>query len=174
MTVVPSNLCATTGITEITIPDSVEKIEYGAFDNCVSLTKIIILDNVTSMGFFSLHPDEDSVFENHNEDLTIYCYEGTTAAEYAMSNNIKYVYLTKPVDQTQQPEADDDKDKEPVVKPDEQEKPTTTDKQEEKPKDTTTAKDNLPDTGRVIVLWTIAIVAISGIVAHIRYKKLYM
>lgn len=54
--------------------------------------------------------------------------------------------------------------------PQEIDKPAST----EKPKDTTTAKDNLPDTGRVIVLWTIAIVAISGIVAHIRYKKLYM
>ena len=49
-------------------------------------------------------------------------------------------------------------------------KPTST----EKPKDTTIAKDNLPNTGRVLLSWIIGIVAVSGIVAHIRYKKLYM
>lgn len=49
-------------------------------------------------------------------------------------------------------------------------KPTST----EKPKDTTIAKDNLPNTGRVLLSWIIGIVAVSAIVAHIRYKKLYM
>lgn len=48
---------------------------------------------------------------------------------------------------------------------------TTTDTSK---KDTTTAKDNLPNTGRVLLLWIIGIVAVSAIVAHIRYKKLYM
>ena len=41
-------------------------------------------------------------------------------------------------------------------------------------KDNTTAKDKLPNTGRVLLFWVIGIVAVSGIVAHIRYKKLYM
>lgn len=41
-------------------------------------------------------------------------------------------------------------------------------------KDTTTAKVNLPNTGKVILLWIIGIVAVSGIVAHIRYKRLYI
>lgn len=56
---------------KITIPDSVERIE----------------------GDWS--STEGLVFENHNEDLTIYCYEGSAAAEYAKKYNIKYVYLTK-------------------------------------------------------------------------------
>lgn len=52
--------------------------------------------------------------------------------------------------------------------PDAVDKPTTTDK------DTTTSKDKLPNTGKVLLFWIIGIVAVSGIVAHIRYKKLYM
>lgn len=48
------------------------------------------------------------------------------------------------------------------------EKETTTNK------DTTTANKELPKTGRVLLFWIIGIVAVSGIVAHKRYKKLYM
>ena len=95
LTVVPTNLCANTGITEITIPNSVTNIEYSAFYNCPNLKKITILDNVTSMGFYNTH-NSDSIFENHNPDLTIYCYEDSLAAKYAIKYNIKYVYLTKP------------------------------------------------------------------------------
>ena len=56
-------------------------------------------------------------------------------------------------------------------------KPTTTEKpttDKDTAKDTTTAKDKLPNTGKVLLIWIIGIVAVSGIVAHIRYKKLYM
>jgi len=41
-------------------------------------------------------------------------------------------------------------------------------------KDTTTATKELPKTGKVLLIWIIGIVAVSGVVAHIRYKKLYM
>ena len=47
------------------------------------------------MGFYNTH-NSDSIFENHNPDLTIYCYEDSLAAKYAIKYNIKYVYLTKP------------------------------------------------------------------------------
>ena len=40
LTIVPKNLCANTGITEIVIPDSVTEIEYSAFDNCTKLKKL--------------------------------------------------------------------------------------------------------------------------------------
>ena len=76
-----------TGIKEITIPNSATKIGAYAFAECTSLKKITILDNVTYIGI--------NTFENHNNDLTIYCYEGSTVAKYAIENNIKYVYLTK-------------------------------------------------------------------------------
>ena len=95
LTRVPSNLCANTGITEITMPSSVTEIGAYAFSDCASLEKITILDNVTEMGYYNTR-DEDSVFENHNENLTIYCYKDSMAANYAKKYNIKYEYLTRP------------------------------------------------------------------------------
>lgn len=88
LTVIPNYLCGNTGITEATIPSSVKSIGIGAFRNCKSLKKITILDNVTSIS--------PEVFKNHNEDLTIYCYKDSEAAKYAIENDIKYVYLTRP------------------------------------------------------------------------------
>ena len=95
LTIVPKNLCANTGITEIVIPDSVTEIEYSAFDNCTKLKKITILDNVTKIGFYNIS-DSDSIFKSHDKDLTVYCYKDSMAANYAIKYNIKYVYLTKP------------------------------------------------------------------------------
>ena len=44
----------------------------------------------------------------------------------------------------------------------------------ESKKDTTVATAKLPNTGKVILAWIIGIVAVSGITAHIRYKKIYI
>lgn len=41
------------------------------------------------------------------------------------------------------------------------------------PKDNTVADKVLPNAGRIMLYWSIVIVTVSGIVAHIRYKKLY-
>ncbi len=87
LTTVPAHLCQSTNITSIDIPNSVKSIQYEAFRDCAELKKITILDNVTSIA--------EDVFKNHNEDLTIYCYEGSVAAKYAIDNNIKYVYLKR-------------------------------------------------------------------------------
>ena len=95
LTKIPSYLCAKTGITEITIPSSVKEIEYDAFSDCTKLNKITILDNVTNMGFYTLYDNKDSIFANHNENLTIYCYKNSLPANYAIKYDIKYVYLTK-------------------------------------------------------------------------------
>lgn len=52
--------------------------------------------------------------------------------------------------------------------------PTEQDKLPITDKDTTVANKNLPNTGKVLLIWIIGIVAVAGIVAHVRYKKLYM
>ena len=94
MTKIPYYLCSGTPIEEIVIPSTVKEIELGVFNNCTNLKKITIPDSVARIaGDWS--STEGLVFENHNEDLTIYCYEGSAAAEYAKKYNIKYVYLTK-------------------------------------------------------------------------------
>jgi len=43
-----------------------------------------------------------------------------------------------------------------------------------KEEDNTIAKEELPNTGKILLLWSIGIISVLGIVAHIRYKKLYM
>ena len=167
LTVVPSYLCANTGITEIIIPSSVKEIEYDAFKDCEKLTKITILDNVTNIGFYNTS-SSDSVFQNHNEDLTIYCYEGSMAANYAIKYDIKYVYLTKPTTDTPAQE-----------NPTNNNTPTngnnnngsTTGKTD--PDDNTTAKGTLPYTGAGIGL-IVSIIAIMGIgiFTYFKYNRL--
>ena len=88
LTNIRTRLCASTVIESVELPNSVERIETNAFSNCPNLTKITI-----PAGVKKIH---DNAFQNHNLDLTIYCYEGSVAAQYAIDNNIKYVYLTEP------------------------------------------------------------------------------
>ena len=167
LTIVPSCLCANTGITEITIPNSVEKIEYYAFKDCPNLKKIIILDNCKSIGWFISQPNNDSVFNNHNEDLTIYCYEGSEIAKYAIANNIKYIYLTKYIDSNGNLIRQED------TQNFEQEKNEQNISQDE-PKflkddtDITTAKGILPQTGKITVYLFIAFLLIIPTIIYTR------
>ena len=91
--VIPTRVLAGTNIAEIKIPASVKNINEDAFLNCTKLTKIEIYDGVKDI--YGLNRKEDNVFTNHNENLTIYCYKDSIAAQYAIKHNIKYVYLTK-------------------------------------------------------------------------------
>lgn len=155
ITQIPAFLCQDlTGITEITIPNSATKIGGYAFAGCTSLKKITILDNVTYIGI--------NTFEDHNEDLTIYCYEGSTAATYAIENKIKYVYLTRPSTD------EDNKNTTPEEKPSDSTQKPVTDKE-----DTTTATGKLPQTGLSMGM-TLAIIAVlaGGVFAYFKYSKL--
>ncbi len=160
LTIVPKNLCANTGITEIVIPNTVTEIEYSAFDNCTNLKKITILDNVTKMGFYNVN-DSDSIFKSHDENLTIYCYENSLAANYAIKYKIKYVYLTK-ADTSDGENKEEDKNNNTGNPND-----TSLNSVEDK----TVATGKLPQTG---VSMTIIIVTLATIiVAILCYKKYY-
>ena len=54
------------GLTSITIPNSVISIESYAFTNCIGLTSIIIPNSVTSIG--------NSVFSGCDNLKNVYCY----------------------------------------------------------------------------------------------------
>lgn len=153
---------ASATITEVTLPNTLRNVGGYAFAGCTSLKKITILDNVTYIGI--------NTFEEHNEDLTIYCYEGSTAATYAIENEIKYVYLTRPSTGDDTNIDEDNKNTTPEEKPsDSTQKPTTdTDK-----KDTTTATGKLPQTGLTmgIILAIIAVLS-GGVFAYFKYSKL--
>lgn len=69
----------------VVIGGSVEEIGPQAFADCPLLETVVIPDSVTSIS--------NDAFENANEDLVIYCNEGSYAQEYAAKNNIKYTTL---------------------------------------------------------------------------------
>ena len=74
--------CNCTSLSDVEIPDSVTSIGRCAFENCTSLLQITIPDSVTkiySKAFYS--------------DSMIYCNKNSHAANYAIENNYKYVYL---------------------------------------------------------------------------------
>ena len=169
LTVVPEYLCANTGITNITIPNSVKKIEHHAFADCPNLTKATILDNCTSIGWFTIEPKTDSVFNNHNNDLTIYCYEGSKIAEYAIATNIKYQYLTKPAGSTNGNEENPDNSKNPTNG----DKKTPSQLTSSNGKDDTISSGKLPYTGHGIgLLGIIAILIVGSSIFYFKYKKL--
>ena len=70
-----------TGLTEITIPDSVTSIGDHAFDGCTGLKTITIPESVTSIG--------NGTFDNCN-NLIIRGYTGSFAETYAREHNIRF------------------------------------------------------------------------------------
>ncbi len=69
----------------VVIGGNVEEIGSMAFADCPTLETVVIPDSVTSISA--------DAFENANENLVIYCNEGSYAQTYATENNIKYTTL---------------------------------------------------------------------------------
>lgn len=63
----------------------VKVIGKKTFADCSSLESVVIPDSVTNIS--------DSAFQGANEDLVIYCNEGSYAQQYAVANDIKYTTL---------------------------------------------------------------------------------
>lgn len=69
----------------VVIGGNVEEIGSKAFADCPTLETVVIPDSVTTIS--------EDAFENANENLVIYCNEGSYAQTYATKNNIKYTTL---------------------------------------------------------------------------------
>lgn len=69
-----------------TIPDSVTRIGYDAFENCIALTGVTIPESVTSIG--------NGAFR-YCKALTIYGFSGSYAESYAKRNGIPFVVIGK-------------------------------------------------------------------------------
>ena len=69
----------------VVIGGKVEEIGSEAFSKCTSLDTVVIPDSVTNIS--------DDAFKDANEDMVIYCNEGSYAETYAIQNNIKYTTL---------------------------------------------------------------------------------
>ena len=164
MTIVPNFVCAVTPIEEITIPSTVKEIGLYAFSGCTSLNKITILDSVKNIEGYSGW--EDLVFKNHNENLTIYCYKDSMAANYAIKYNIKYVYLTKPItDSNTNKEEDENKQSTPSGTQNSNQTP-------ENKNDTTIATGELPKAGiNMAIIFLIISIAIISVVFYKKYNN---
>ena len=75
-------------LTSIKIPASVIKIGRWAFANCNNLRSVTILNGTVTL--------YDYIFDGCPSDLTIYCFKGSTAEQYANSHGIN-VSLIKPI-----------------------------------------------------------------------------
>lgn len=92
-----------TEITSVEIEDGVTTIGSLAFMNCTSLEKVVVPASVTSIGLKAFYGFTG----------TIYCYSGSYAHEYAISNNIKYAIITdeepgEPIQDTEDTQIDYD------------------------------------------------------------------
>ena len=72
-------------LTSVTIPDSVNTINGNAFYNCSNLTSVTIPASVTSIGYYA--------FDGCAEGLTVTCFEGSKAHEYAVENSLNVQFL---------------------------------------------------------------------------------
>ena len=145
------------GITSIELPKSITLISQCAFANCTDLTEITILDNCTQI--------IKGAFDNHNEDLTINCYEDSYVAQYAIDNKIKFKYLV--ISDIDDNTSEEEKN-ENIEKP-KDEVPTESTQKPSNTEDKTVANGILPQTGvnMASIFSLIAIIMVSIII----YKK---
>ena len=174
VTKINANAFRGTSITEITIPNKVKEIEYDVFTDCKKLNKITILDNVESIGFYSLYKNKDTVFVNHNDNLTIYCYKDSTAANYAKDVKIKYVYLNKTT--TSNNEKNNTTKEDNTTKGNTNSNSTSINTNKKTTKnnsntDSTIANKILPYTGSISIIMLIIGISLISIFAYLKVKK---
>lgn len=102
----PGQFCMCLKLKNISIPDSVTSIGDGTFYYCKSLTSITIPDSVTSIGYGAF---------NECTDLTIYGYDKSYAQTYANEKGIPFVIIEKKPEPAPTPAAYGDMDGDGVI-----------------------------------------------------------
>ncbi len=96
-----------TGLTSIHLPANLHTLGNKAFSYCLSLTEVDIPDGTTTIGANTFYGDSaltritiprsvttiGTVALGDCTNVTVYCYEGSTAHTYAVNNNIPFVLL---------------------------------------------------------------------------------
>ena len=93
---------ACNGITRIVIPNSVREIENYAFVNCKEMNSIIVSSNTTKIGLRSIGYYYDSTIKNYKliNNYTIYGYKNSQSEQYANQNSINFIAIDDIVTQT--------------------------------------------------------------------------
>ena len=69
-------------VTDVIISDGIEKLDWFAFKNCISLSTVTIPDSVISIGY--------GAFDNAHQSFTIICSKNSFAHLYAQSYGLTY------------------------------------------------------------------------------------
>ena len=69
-------------VTDVIISDGIEKLDWFAFKNCISLSSVTIPDSVVSIGY--------GAFDNAHKSFTIICSKNSFAHLYAQSYGLTY------------------------------------------------------------------------------------
>ena len=77
-----SEALASSSVRTVVISDGIEKLDWFAFRNCISLSSITIPSSVTSIGY--------GAFDNTAKTLTIQCVRDSFAHRYAQSYGLTY------------------------------------------------------------------------------------
>jgi hypothetical protein len=81
-----------TGLTSVTIPNSVTTIGGYAFFGCPNLTSVTIPDSVATIGdkAFGYYYSDDYNYVK-TDGLTVYSDKSSATENYAVNNGIKYI-----------------------------------------------------------------------------------
>ena len=77
-----SEALSSSSVKKIVISDGIEKLDWFAFRNCISLCSVTIPASVTSIGY--------GAFDNASKSLTIQCVRDSFAHRYAQSYGVTY------------------------------------------------------------------------------------
>ena len=82
---------AHTGLTKVTLPDTVKKLGYGSFYSCVKLESVFLPETITKIGedTFRMCPRLKSVTK-----VTIIGVPGSYSEKYAQALNLKFEAYT--------------------------------------------------------------------------------